>query len=75
MEIQKIEYFEIEKSFLDEIENIFDNILRAISWSKKENQQMEVIIYIYIYIYMFFYEHIHICLKIHQLSITKITKK
>ena len=43
-EIQKSEYFEIEKSFLDEIENIFDNGLRAISWSKKEKQQMQVII-------------------------------
>ena len=30
--IQKIEYFENEKSFLDEIKNIFHSFKRAIIW-------------------------------------------
>ena len=34
MEIQKCEYLEIEKSFLDEIKSIFCNYLRAIIWWK-----------------------------------------
>ena len=31
-EIQKFEYLEIEKSFLDEIKSIFHNYLRVIIW-------------------------------------------
>ena len=31
-EIQKIEYLENEKSFLDEVKSICRNILRAIVW-------------------------------------------
>ena len=31
-EIEKFEYLENEKSFLDEIENIFHDYLRAIIW-------------------------------------------
>ena len=34
MEIQKFEYLENEKSFLDEIKNIFHSFWRAIIWSK-----------------------------------------
>ena len=33
-EIQKIEYLENEKSFLDEIKNIFHSFGRAIIWLK-----------------------------------------
>ena len=32
LEIQKFEYLDNEKSFLDEIKNIFRNYLRAIIW-------------------------------------------
>ena len=32
MEIQKFEYLENEKSFLDEIKNIFRSFWRAIIW-------------------------------------------
>ena len=31
-EIQKFEYFDNEKSFLDEIKSIFCNYLRAVIW-------------------------------------------
>ena len=31
----KMEYFEKEKSFLDEIKSIFQNLLRAMIWWKK----------------------------------------
>ena len=34
-EIQKFEYLEHEKSFLDEIKNIFHSFLSAIIWLKK----------------------------------------
>ena len=33
--IQKFEYIDNEKSFLDEIKSIFRNYLRAVSWWKK----------------------------------------
>ena len=33
--IQKSEYIDNEKSFLDEIKSIFCNYLRAVSWWKK----------------------------------------
>ena len=33
-EIQKIEYFKNEKSFLDEAKNIFHSFWRAIIWLK-----------------------------------------
>ena len=33
---QKIEYLENEKSFLDEIKNIFHSFLRAIIWCKNK---------------------------------------
>ena len=36
-EIQKIEYLENEKSFLDEIKSIFHSFWRAIIWWKNEN--------------------------------------
>ena len=35
--IQKSEYLENEKSFLDEIRNIFYSFRRAINWSKNKN--------------------------------------
>ena len=35
VEIQKFEYLENEKSFLDGIKGIFHNYLRAIIWWKK----------------------------------------
>ena len=35
--IQKCEYLENEKSFLDEIENIFHSFWMAIIWWKNEN--------------------------------------
>ena len=35
MEIQKIEYLDNEKSFLDKIESIFLNYYRAVIWCKK----------------------------------------
>ena len=36
MKIQKFEYHEIEKHFLDEIKSIFHNYLRAICWWKNK---------------------------------------
>ena len=36
-EIQKIEYLENEKSFLDEIKRIFHSFWRAIIWCKNKN--------------------------------------
>ena len=41
-EIQKVEYLENEKSFLDEI-SIFYNYLRAIIWCKSEKYWAEVL--------------------------------
>ena len=35
-EIQKLEYLEKEKSFLDEIKSIYHNYLRAIIWWRNE---------------------------------------
>ena len=35
--IQKFEYLENEKSFLDEIKNIFHSFWRAIIWGKNKN--------------------------------------
>ena len=37
IEIQKYEYLENEKSFLDEIKSIFSSFWRAIIWWKKKN--------------------------------------
>ena len=34
-QIQKIEYLENKKSFLDEIKSIFHGLLRVINWQKK----------------------------------------
>ena len=41
MEIEKFEYLQNKKSFLDEIKNIFDSFLRAIIWffQKKFDQK------------------------------------
>ena len=36
-EIQKFEYLENEKSFLDEIKNILHRLWRVIIWSKNKN--------------------------------------
>ena len=36
MEIQKFDYLENEKSFLDEIKNIFHSFCRAIIWLKSK---------------------------------------
>ena len=45
MEIQKLEYLEIEKSFLDEVKSIFHNYLRAIIWGKTEKQQTQALMF------------------------------
>ena len=37
MEIQKVKYLKNEKSFLDEIKNIFHSFSRAIIWLKLKN--------------------------------------
>ena len=37
MEIQKFEYLENEKSFLDEIKSICHSFCRAINWQKNRN--------------------------------------
>ena len=43
MKIQKFEYLENEKSFLDEIKSIFRNYLRAIIWWKKEKWRTQAL--------------------------------
>ena len=40
--IQKIEYPESEKSFLDEVKNIFDSFWRAIIWWKKADKEQRI---------------------------------
>ena len=43
MEIQKFEYLENEKSFLDEIKSIFHSFWRAIFWWKNKKYQTQAL--------------------------------
>ena len=42
--IQKFEYLENEKNFLDEIKSILHNYLRAIIWLKNEKLRMQQVL-------------------------------
>ena len=42
--IQKFEYLENEKNFLDEIKSILHNYLRAVIWLKNEKLRMQQVL-------------------------------
>lgn len=50
-EIQKFEYLEIEKSFLDEVKGIVHNFLRAIVWQKKRQKLVAYLSFIPVFLY------------------------
>ena len=61
-EMQKFEYLEIEKSFLDEVKGIVHNFLRAIVWQKKTKACCIFVLYSCIFlqksVWKAFYPHV-----------------